>query len=235
MIVTRIERRLARHIRGTARVTIDSARTVATIVPRLLEVAILKSLHRTDYRRWTKPDSLEVWWDSRTRLLAELVPAGSRVIEFGAGRRQLERYLDPHCTYVPSDLVDRGPGTIVCDLNRGPFPDLSTQRMDVAVFGGVLEYIVDLPALIEWLAESVTFCVASYACVVPGAGLAGRISDHLKRVRHGYMNHLTEVQIVDLFRARSFACRTRRTWDSQRLFLFTRESEAPSEMFRGTP
>jgi hypothetical protein len=220
MIVARIERGVARRVRGTARAARDMGRATATIAARLFEVLALKLLHRSDYRRWVDPRNLETWWDSRTERLAELVPLDSRVIEFGAGRRQLERHLGPRCTHVPADLVDRGPGTIVCDLNRRPFPDLRALRMDVAVFGGVLEYIIAVPALVEWLAQSVRFCVASYARVTSGASLLERAQDRFQRVRHGYMNHFTEEQFVALFQERGFVCRTRRTWESQSLFLF---------------
>ena len=81
---------------------------------------------------------------SARKEIAKLIPAGSNVIEFGAGRRQLEKFLPAGCTYTPSDLVDRGPGTIVCDLNRPPLPDLRHLRLKVAVFGGVLEYVADV-------------------------------------------------------------------------------------------
>lgn len=162
----------------------------------------------------------EVWWDERTRLLAELVPPGSRVIEFGAGRRQLERYLDQSCTYVPSDLVDRGPGTIVCDLNQRPLPDLSRVRPDVAVFGGVLEYVANTEALIAWLAPAITRCVASYAYVDPNAGLAERVSRYVERWRNGYMSHHTEQELIDLFGRNGFVCNERRTWQAQGLFRF---------------
>jgi hypothetical protein len=150
------------------------------------------------------------------------VPPGSRVIEFGAGRRQLERYLDPSCTYVPSDLVDRGPGTIVCDLNQRPLPDLASVHPDVAVFGGVLEYIADTKSLIAWLAPVVTRCVASYAYVDPNAGLSERVLRYVERWRNGYMSHHTEQELIDLFGGQGFVCTERRSWQGQRLFLFER-------------
>src|SRR6185312_8871325 len=97
----------------------------------------------------------------RTRIAAGFVPDGSRVIEFGAGNRLLEKHLDSSCTYTPSDLVDRGPGTIVCDLNERPLPDLGTDTYDTAVILGVLEYLTDVPSLIDWLAQHVPLCVIS--------------------------------------------------------------------------
>src|SRR6201993_4161076 len=111
---------------------------------------------RTDRRRWADPRNLYASWESRNEQLAALVPNNSRVIEFGAGKRILERYLDPSCTYTPSDMIDRGPGTIVCDLNERPLPDLGADTYDIAVFIGVLEYLRDVPAVLDWLAKYVS-------------------------------------------------------------------------------
>ncbi len=65
---------------------------------------------KTDYKRWADTRNLYSDWEPRTKRAAELIPAGSRVIEFGAGTRTLEKHLDPSCSYTPpSDLVDRAP------------------------------------------------------------------------------------------------------------------------------
>jgi hypothetical protein len=213
-------------IRRAARFGVHRTRDIAALGLRLAKVAALRAVGVSDHGRWAGTENLEAWWDERTRLLAELVPPGSRVIEFGAGRRQLERYLDPSCTYIPSDLVDRGPGTIVCDLNRRPFPDLSSVRPDLAVFSGVLEYIADTDGLIAWLAPRISRCVGSYACVDPDAGLRKRAAHYVERWRNGYMSHHTEQQLVELFASNGFACREKRTWQGQRLFLFEK-AQAP--------
>src|ERR1700677_4824121 len=97
----------------------------------------------SDRSRWRNTKELLPGWDERTLILASLLPGNSRVIEFGAGRRQLELHLPAGCTYIASDLVDRGKDTLVCDLNVEPRPDLSRLGIDTAVFGGVLEYIQD--------------------------------------------------------------------------------------------
>jgi hypothetical protein len=177
----------------------------------------------SDYPRWTNLDNYEAWWDGRTEKIARLIPPASRVIEFGAGRRQLEKCLDPTCTYVPSDLVDRGPGTFVCDLNRRPLPGLSHLNVDTAIFGGVLEYIHDLESLVEWLAQHVSLCVASYACVPPGKGIFQRLRDRFNRFYYGYMSSYREEELVDLFRQAGFRCIARDPWNSQRIFLFVNQ------------
>ena len=175
---------------------------------------------QSDYRRWTDINNYEQWWDSRTQKIARFIPPNSRVIEFGAGRRQLEKLLDPTCSYVPSDLTDRGPGTLVCDLNRRPFPDLSHLNVDTAVFGGVLEYLQDLESLVEWLAQHVSLCVVSYACAPPRDGMFRLLRSSFDRYYYGYMNAYEEDQLIDIFRKGGFHCVARDLWTSQRLFLF---------------
>ena len=122
---------------------------------------VTTALKKTDRRRWADSDNLFASWEPRNKQLAALVPKNTRVIEFGAGKRVLERYLDPSCTYVPSDVVDRGPGTILCDLNERPLPSLD--GYDVAVLSGVLEYVRDVPSMLDWLTQLVGVCVLTYA------------------------------------------------------------------------
>lgn len=193
---------------------------------RVGKLLAFSAFHRADYARWADTGNLQAWWDSRTERLARLVPPGGRVIEFGAGRRRLETYLAQGSAYIPSDLVDRGPGTIVCDLNLRPLPDLSDVKPDVAVFGGVCEYIRDLPGLVGWLSTQVSSCVTSYACVrTPATSLSG-LAERFERIHYGYMNHYSEEALVALFARSGFTCESRDTWDSQKLFRFSRSRQA---------
>src|SRR5205814_2229019 len=115
----------------------------------------------SDYRRWGDSRSLSPDWDSRTEQIARLIPPGATVLEFGAGRMTLRNYLPEGCQYTPCDLVDRGGGTIVCDLNARELP--AFPPLDVAVFSGVLEYINDINYLISHISGSVSTIIASYA------------------------------------------------------------------------
>jgi hypothetical protein len=188
-------------------------------VTRWLKMAVFRAIGRSDYARWTDDVNLETWWEARTQKLAALVPKDTRVIEFGAGTRPLERCLDRSCTYVASDLVPRGPDTFVCDLNRRPLPDLEPLRPDVAVFAGVLEYVRDLPAVVAWLSRHVRYCAASYAVAQP-RGLVHTVTTRARRTYYGYMNSYTEKDLVAVFRRGGFACVKTDTWRDQRLFLF---------------
>lgn len=191
-----------------------------TLISRMVN-AILK---KSDYKRWSDPRSFHADWEPRTKRIAALVPDGSRVIEFGAAHRLLERHLDPSCTYVPSDMVDRGPGTIVCDLNQRPLPDLSADVYDVAVLIGVLEYLRDLPSALDWLTTLVPVCVLAYApAKVRGHSLRA-IFETISRLRHGWMNNYLEEEIRSFFRERGFELVRAESWEQQRLFVFSRLS-----------
>jgi hypothetical protein len=183
-------------------------------------------LKKTDRERWSNPDSFHAAWKPRNEQLAALVPKNSRVIEFGAGSRTLERYLDPSCTYVPSDIVDRGPGTIVCDLNSRPLPDLGGSVFDVAVFSGVLEYVRDVPSLLDWLTGYVTICVLAYAPATANGHSPRALVETAGRLRHGWMNHYREKELRTLFHDRNFELVRDERWQQQRLFVFSQRPPA---------
>jgi len=191
-----------------------------TLVSRVLNAFFKKS----DYKRWSDPRSFHADWEPRTKKVAALIPKDSRVIEFGAANRHLERYLDPSCSYVPSDMVDRGPGTIVCDLNERPLPDLGANVYDVAVFIGVLEYLRDLPSVLDWLTTYVNVCVLAYAPAQTNGHSVRVILETAARLRHGWMNNYREEDIRSLFRERGFELVRDEDWERQRLFVFSRGS-----------
>lgn len=182
-------------------------------------------LKKTDRKRWTDPSSFYSAWEPRTKLVAALVPKDSRVIEFGAAKRLLEKYLDPSCTYTPSDIVDRGPGTVVCDLNERPLPDLGTNVYDVAVIIGVLEYVRDVPSMLDWLTKYVTFCVLTYACATANGNSPRAVLERATRVRHGWINNYREEELRSLFGERGFVLVRDANWEDQRVFVF---SQRPS-------
>ena len=185
--------------------------------------AITTLVKKTDRRRWSNPRNLYASWESRNEELAALVPANSRVIEFGAGKRILERHLDPSCSYVPSDIVDRGPGTLICDLNQRPLPDLGSDVYDVAVFSGVLEYVRDVPSMLDWLTRYVMFCVLTYAPARAKARSPRGLVETIGRLRHGWMNSYREEELRSLFAQRGFQLVQANDWENQRLFVFSRD------------
>ena len=73
----------------------------------------------------------------------------------------LSEFLPLGCSYTPSDIVDRGLNTIVCDINAPTLPLFPPHQ--VAVFSGVLEYVWDVPRLIKHLSPGIEMFVLSYA------------------------------------------------------------------------
>jgi hypothetical protein len=126
-----------------------------------IKTSLRKAFGKSDYQRWGDKQGLSPDWDSRTKQIANLISPGASVIEFGAGRLALKNFLPENCSYTPSDLVDRGHNTIICDLNSDTLPQF--QLHDVAVFSGVLEYVNDLPKLILHLSNYVNVILAPYS------------------------------------------------------------------------
>lgn len=170
----------------------------------------------SDVERWSRPESLHASWDARTKLLASFVPPGASVLEFGAGRRVLEQHLPPETLYTPSDLVDRGPGTIVCDLNAAELPPFPAH--DVCVFSGVLEYVNDVPRLITHLHATCGAIAASYA---PRTGDGA--SQLIERRRQGWVNDYEVEELVAVFAASGFRCEWSGPQGGQQMFRFVRQ------------
>lgn len=194
--------------------------STAFLIPlqQRLEVALraLRTVARrlgkgSDVDRWSNLEMLSADWDSRTRLLAELIRPGASVLEFGAGRRALGRFLSQGCTYTPSDLVDRGAGTLVCDLNAAMLPAFPPH--DVAVFSGVLEYVNDVPRLVRRLSSCVNTIVLSYAAIDEHPSIVYRRAD-------GWVNDFSASDLDALFSESGFTCDHVSRWRDQRIFRF---------------
>lgn len=180
---------------------------VASNWPRIARTVV----RRSDRDRWAESTNLHASWDERTRLIADRIEPGSRVLEFGAGRLTLEPMLPAGCSYTPSDIVARDERTVVCDLNARPLPDLG--RHDVLVFSGVLEYVSDLPRLLRELSPVAPRILASYA-VLPRPALAEKI---LRRT-HGFMTDYNEEQLRAVFQRAGFRVVEAFDWRAQRVF-----------------
>jgi hypothetical protein len=193
----------------------ESFKARSLLFYRALRTSVLYSISRSDVKRWGKDESLNVSWDSRTKMIAALIPDGSSVLEFGAGRMSLKRFLAPSCRYTPSDIIDRGGGTIVCDLNGANLPPFDYN--DFVVFGGVLEYIFDLDRLISHLSGSCRAIIASYAVT----DFSNQQST-LQRRKHGWVNNLSKKDFLNLFFRHGLVCEQALPWERQYIFKFVR-------------
>jgi len=171
------------------------------------------------YRRWGNPSQLlSPDWEARTEGIAKLIPAGSSVLEFGAARMTLRKFLPDGCKYTPTDLVDRGEGTIVCDLNARELPAFPPH--DVAVFSGVLEYVNDVPRLVAHISHSIGTVISSYSCVIQE-----QVRGKPARRASGWVNDYTSEEFEGIFLRSGFHCDHVENWSkecNQRIYRFTR-------------
>ena len=178
---------------------------------KFLKANISIPTDKSDICRWVNIENLHKEWDSRTIMMARMIPPNSSILEFGAARLVLREYLPPNCTYQPSDIVDRGENTIVCDLNY-EFPKLSHHYTHV-VFSGVLEYIFDIDKVLKELKTHSDTVIASYATT-------DKISDYVTRRQSGWINHFNNDQIVSIFSKNGYCLKSSHSWNLHTIYIF---------------
>jgi hypothetical protein len=146
-----------------------------------------------------------------------MIEPNSKILEFGAGTMTLPKYLPENCSYIPSDIIERVPGMLVCDLNAKNIPPLP--KVDVVAFSGVLEYINDVPRILNYLQNICNTIVASYA-ICP---IKKPKEIELRRAA-GWINDYTEEEFLRIFRYSWFVCVKKTTWDNQIVCKFVRTS-----------
>lgn len=176
----------------------------------------LKSRGQSDLKRWSGLENIKPKWIERTAVMAEWVPPESRVLEFGAGRQLLRQCLPPGCAYTPSDLADRGDGTIVCDLNTTPLPPF--ENFDVAFFAGVFEYIHDFERLLRHLHRYFPMIIGSY-CVTDQAPQ----DDLGYRRARCWVNDFSESELIRLLENGGYRIEASNYWRKQWLFRAVRQ------------
>jgi len=183
-------------------------------IKNLLNTTVFKHKFASDVSRWDKEAALSKDWEPRIRQIAALIPPGSSVLEFGAGGMALADYLPDGCSYTPSDIVDRGRNTIICDLNSQFLPIFPPHQ--VAVFSGVLEYIWNVERLIDHLSPGINMFVLSYA-------VTDNKKFRLSRRLSGWVNDYDSRALVDLFNQRGYICNATEMWETQKIFRFIQE------------
>ncbi len=82
------------------------------------------------------------------------------IMDLGCGMQALRNMLSRHQVYIPVDCIARSDDTIVCDFNKGEFPQ---QNGDVCLISGCLEYIHNWKCFLNAVARSCTQICLSYA------------------------------------------------------------------------
>jgi hypothetical protein len=151
----------------------------------------------SDVTTWSKIKNLRPEWEERTAIAAKFLPTHSSILEFGAGTMALRKHLPEGCSYIPSDLVKRGPDTIICDLNNNDLQKLP--KVDVTVFLGVLEYVNNLRRILPILKSNCKMVVCSYATLDDR-----NLIRILKRRANGWVNDYSDKEIRKLFQENGF-------------------------------
>lgn len=181
-----------------------------TNLKRRLKTNINTKQHKSDVDRWKQKKWLFDDWNERTKIMAQWIKPNSRVLEFGAAKLALKQFLPEGVIYTPSDIVDRGEGTLVCDLNTN-IPEFKHQ--DVIFFSGVLEYIYDVPKLIANLSHKTNRFIISY-------GTFDMFISLKHRKINGWVNAYTNDEILDIFKNNNFKLIKTDTWRKQNIYVF---------------
>lgn len=173
----------------------------------------------TESGHWADLENYRASWAYRTEFMADFVTEGTTVVEFGAGEGRLEALLPAGCVYRPADIVSRGEGSFVCDLNVRPLPALPPG--DIAFFSGVLEYVNNLAGLVEALRWNYETIIMSYVT-----------ADHLPPGRRDprWRHAMTWSQISAVFDHAGFVLTDLRDIDTQNVAVFKRRPIAPGSL-----
>lgn len=87
---------------------------------------------------WFDEKRYDPSWSRRAKRAARFIRPGERVVDLGCGQMHLRDFLPAGCTYTPSDVKAWTPEVIVCDLDKGEFPE---GEFDVATFLGVVSFL----------------------------------------------------------------------------------------------
>jgi methyltransferase family protein len=165
--------------------------------------------------RWRRDQSLDAAWDERAKQMVADIPAGSRVIDIGAGSQAVRGLLPAGCDYVPVDLVSRSPDTVVCDLNRDALPELTA---DWLIASGVLEYVFDVDRVVAWMASAAPRIALSYET-------ADDQTRYYRRAR-SWVNDYTGEQMHALLAGHGLEVARTAKWKLQTIYWLQRAQEA---------
>jgi hypothetical protein len=147
-------------------------------------------------KNWRKVHHFPQEWSNRTRIAADLIENKWSVIEFGAGEGSLGKILSHDTFYLPTDLIKRKDVFEIVDLDH---PLNLSQKFDVGVAMGVLEYLNDLNFSLHEISRNVpnfitTYCCSNYRFV------------RLKSLRRylGWKNHLSETEFEKILKESGF-------------------------------
>jgi hypothetical protein len=168
----------------------------------------------TDFARWSDPRQLDPLWEARAAAAADLIGAGTRVLDIGCGAMRLEHHLPFRCHYQPMDIVARDERTVIADLNVDPLPEELVEACDLVVMLGVWEYLYRPDEIFAAIAAAGKPILCSYCDMESATGVDRRAL--------GWVNDLSVAQFLQIAARNGYRAHlVRRVDPLQQLYRFT--------------
>ena len=164
--------------------------------------------------RWADPGELTEGSDNRARRAAKHIPAGSSVMDLGAGAMRLRAALSQECKYLPVDLVRFANAGEILDLNQGQFPE---RAVDVVAALELVQYIHDVPALLRRCAAAAPSLILSYPLAVADEDMAARREQ-------GWFNDFDASELSDMLEKTGWKIESREPAERAEMFVCRRNS-----------
>jgi hypothetical protein len=117
---------------------------------------------KTLYDRWADEKTYSTGWDLRAKAAAGLLRQERWICDLGCGMQSLRSLIPESAIYLPADLNQWTPDTLVCELNQGMYPVRYLRMCDVCFVLGVIEYLWRPDLLFAILGEQVEVAIFSY-------------------------------------------------------------------------
>ena len=171
--------------------------------------------------RWESDDSFKESWHDRIRKLTEWISENKKVLDLGSGDLYAKDILvDKGCQYFDLDWKKRREETFVCDLNKRPLPKI--EKFDYTIASGVLEYVIGLEEIFEWIALHSNFLLASFFPIETKNDLISYQKEIQDRISKGMTNHLCLHDLVSVV-SKEFTITDTSIWRKQ-ILLFCKSN-----------
>ncbi|PKT76822.1 methyltransferase domain-containing protein [Helicobacter winghamensis] len=115
------------------------------------------AFRETSINTWKSSFNYDVEFKQRSQILLDLLSQEEKknlrsVLDLGCGIQYFKDVLRENGLapiYCGVDLYPHKEDNILCDFNKGEFPNFSKQGFDLIVCAGLFEYIVDLQGLVN--------------------------------------------------------------------------------------
>jgi len=126
--------------------------------------------------------------------------------------------LPPGGKYLPVDLVRFAKADEILDLNQRHFPE---QAVDVVAAVELLQYIHDVPALLEHCAAAAPNLIVIYPLAAVGDDIEARRAQ-------GWFNDFDEDAMIDMLTAAGWKISTRQPAAESDIFVCHRDTRIPA-------